>query len=669
MTAILLLLLLLFLLPPTAAAQHEERPWEQWLDELATDNGEDDGDETALWEDAYERLCELESQPLDLNRATREDLEQLPFLTSQQVEDICHYLYRYGPMRSLQELQMVASLDYRRRRLLSCFVYLGETEPQRPTLRQQLTGGRHELTAYAKVPLYRRKGDNNGYAGYPPKHWLRYQYAYGGWLKFGLLGAQDGGEPFFARPNRLGYDYYSFYLQIGRRGRLEQLTLGRYRVSAGMGLVVSGDFTLGKTLALATMGRNSNTTVRPHASRSAANYLQGAAATVRIAGGLTLTAFASYRYLDATLNTNGTAATLLSSGYHRTRKEIEKKDNTTRTDGGTHLAYRRGGFFAGATAVYSRLSRPLSPDTKARYRRYYPTGSTFLNTSIDYGYTAHRIAMRGETAVSRSGAIATLNTASVQLSSQLSLTAIHRFYSYRYTSLLANSFSDGGKVQNESGLYIGADWRPSQHLQLQAYTDFAYHPWARYQADASSQATDHLAAATWTPDDRWTFSARYRLHRQQKDDAGKHGLIWKSEHRLRLGTAYDCGRWNAGLQGHATLADYKERDWGWLLMARGGYRLQQLTVGAAVNYFPTTDYASRIYVYEQGLPYTLSFPSFYGHGIHYMLTARATLPHRLTLTARATLTNYFDRATIGSSYQQIDGSSMTDIELQARWRF
>ena len=32
-------------------------------------------------------------------------------------------------------------------------------------------------------------------------------------------------------------------------------------------------------------------------------------------------------------------------------------------------------------------------------------------------------------------------------------------------------------------------------------------------------------------------------------------------------------------------------------------------------------------------------------------------------------TKYFDRNKISSSYQEIDGSSMTDIEVQIRWKF
>jgi hypothetical protein len=41
----------------------------------------------------------------------------------------------------------------------------------------------------------------------------------------------------------------------------------------------------------------------------------------------------------------------------------------------------------------------------------------------------------------------------------------------------------------------------------------------------------------------------------------------------------------------------------------------------------------------------------------------------LTLTAKVATTKYYDRDVIGTGLQQIDGSSMTDVDLQVRWKF
>ena len=67
--------------------------------------------------------------------------------------------------------------------------------------------------------------------------------------------------------------------------------------------------------------------------------------------------------------------------------------------------------------------------------------------------------------------------------------------------------------------------------------------------------------------------------------------------------------------------------------------------------------------------YTYAMSTFYGEGIRYWLMARVQPWGNLTLTAKLGVTDYFDRSTIGSSYQQIDASAQTDLDIQIRWKF
>ena len=500
-----------------AQSGHE---WERYLNEVMT--AEDAG--SAAWEDTYDLLCELEQHPMDINLAMREQLEQLPFLSAQQVEEIVEYLYRYGPMKSLAELRMIRSLDDSRRRLLTYFIYIGELGTE-----TQYRYAHHELMATGRIPFYERKGDVDGYQGYPYRHWLKYQLTYGDQLKAGIVGSQDAGEPFFAGKNRLGYDYYSIYLQLNRWRWIETLILGNYRVSMGMGLILNNSFGLGKVSMLQNMGRPTST-LRAHSSRSSDGYLQGAAATVRIAKGLTATGFISYRAMDATLNKDGSAATIVTSGYHRTETELEKKNNLKNTTYGGNVHYQANGYHAGLNLVGTHLNRELKPNTAVLYRQHYAQGYDFLNVSADYGYVHHRFSVNGETAMNKQGALATINSLSLQLGSEWSLMALYRFYSFRYTSLYANSYSDGGSVQNESGIYLGATWQPSPSWRLMAYIDYAYFPWAKYQISQSSHSWDQLLQVSYSKK-HWSFGGRYRLHIRQKDNDDKTALITRMEHR------------------------------------------------------------------------------------------------------------------------------------------
>ena len=654
----IVLLFMCFTCIVQAQSGHE---WERYLNEVMT--AEDAG--SAAWEDTYDLLCELEQQPLDINQATREQLEQLPFLSAQQVEEMVEYLYRYGPMKSLGELRMIRSLDDGRRRLLTYFIFIGdrsqETGDSRLTARVL-----NELMATGRIPFYERKGDTGAYQGYPYRHWLRYQLTYGDQLKAGIVGSQDAGEPFFAGKNRLGYDYYSFYLQLNHWRRIETLVLGNFRVSMGMGLILNNSFGLGKVSMLQNMGRPTST-VRAHSSRSSDGYLQGAAATVNITKGLTATGFISYRAMDATLNKDGTAATIVTSGYHRTETELEKKNNLKNTTFGGNVRYQANGYHAGFNLVGTHLNRELKPNTTALYRQYYAQGYDFLNVSADYGYVHHRFSVNGETALNRDGALATINSLSLQLGSEWSLMALYRFYSYRYTSLYANSYSDGGNVQNESGIYIGATWQPSPSWKLMAYTDYAYFPWAKYQISQSSHSWDQLLQVSYSKK-HWTFGGRYRLRIRQKDNDDKTALATRTEHRGRVSAEYSSV-WSSRTQVDFGFTSFKEHEKGLMVSETLGFTYHWLRLNGGLGWFHTDSYDSRVYLYELGPLYSYSITQFSGEGIRYWLMARANIGSHLMLTAKLGITNYFDRSTIGSSYQQINHSSQSDLDLQIRWKF
>ena len=654
-----------WLLLATGAMAQNQRPWEQYLNEVMT--VEDAG--STAWEQTYELLCELEQHPLNINHATREQLEELPFLSAQQVEGIMAYLWRYGRMESLGELMMISELDYPQRRLLTYFIYVDEQESANdrqplPSLRNIAKYGHHELIATGRVPFYERKGDNEGYLGSKYRHWLRYQFTYGDQVKAGIVGAQDAGEPFFANKNKTGYDYYSLYVQLRNIGRVESLVLGNYRVSMGMGLVMNNSFSLGKLAMLQNLGR-STYTLRAHSSRSVSS-LFGAASTIDLGRNLKLTAFASYSPADATLNKDGTVSTILDTDYHRTEMEMRKKHNLHLLKTGGSLRYNAHGLRLGVNTLFTHLDRTLKPNTSTLYRRHYPQGSDFLNLSLDYGYATPRWSLSGETATDRKGHLATINSVGLRLSDVASLMLLQRFYSYAYTSLDAQCFSDGGKVQNESGIYLGWTWQPSQTFRLNAYTDYAYFAWARYQVSQSSYSWDNLLQATWQKHN-WTLIGRYRFRLRQKDGEDKKTLINQLEHRGRLGIDYAGSH---GLTGRLQIDGCRVQEaWGAMVSSSLSYTRQWLRLNAGAGYFHTDNYDSRLYLYENGPLYTYSMTQFYGEGIRYWLMARAVIGKRLMLTAKIGVTDYFDRAVIGSSYQQVDASSLTDLDLQVRWKF
>lgn len=654
--------LLFFLLSSEA---QEKADWEDVLQEVIAN----DEDEMTSWEDLYEALRDMESQPIDINTATDEELATIPFLTAKQVEDLCEYRYRYGPILSLDELIAVSSLDFYRRKLIRYFVYVDEkTYAEKfPSLKNIAKYGKNELTILAKIPTYERKGDKKGYAGYPIKTWLRYNFTYGQYVKLGITAAQDAGEPFFSGVNNMGYDYYSLYAVVRDLGKFETMALGRYKISTGMGLVLNSNFTMGKMSVLSNLGRNINT-IRAHSSTTEYGYFQGAAAKMNLSDEISATAFVSYRPYDATLDSIGNAKNIVTSGYHRTKTEIEKKNNTNAFASGINVNYIHKRIHVGATAVFTHYDRELQPDRKTLYKRYYAQGNDFVNFGIDYGISRGVFSFNGETATNKDGALATINTLSIDISDVLSLMLFHRFYSFKYTSLYANSFGNSSTAQNENGIYAGIDWKPLIGLNIKAFADFAYSPWAKYQTSRSSYASDNMLIVNFS-NKNMTYSLRYRFKYKQNDNEEKTALIDNYKHTARLLVKYANEKFTTQTSCDMAISEYKESGYGYMIGEDLTYNIGFFKLQGALRYFNTNNYESRIYAYESGLLYSFSIPSFYGEGIRYAFLVHARPWDWLTLNAKIATTNFFDRATIGSSYQLINASSQTDIELQARIKF
>ena len=70
---------------------------EVW-EELAEQLMDEDENSSFQWDTHFEELSELRENPININTATKEQLERFPFLSDQLVENILYYLYKYGPI-------------------------------------------------------------------------------------------------------------------------------------------------------------------------------------------------------------------------------------------------------------------------------------------------------------------------------------------------------------------------------------------------------------------------------------------------------------------------------------------------------------------------------------------------------------------------------------------
>ena len=619
--------------------------WDDFVEEI-TSSQESETEEHIL--SYLEELKDLHEHPININTATIQELQQLPFLSEQQIESIHAYIYLHGQMQTLGELRMLPLIDEQTYRWLHLFVYAGEGEKKKDKLFSHL---KNDLSTRVDIPLYHRKEHwvENGYAGNSLYHRIKYELGNSKHFRAGFHVEKDAGERF--------YDSYSGFALLKEVGIIKNAIIGDYRIGLGEGVALGGSSWFSKSAPVSKV----QTGIKPLTSTDEINFLRGAAITLIPWKGWEMTAFGSFRQKDATLNAADEIQTFQTSGYHRTASELKNKNSAMATMVGGGISWQNKGFHVGATGYFMHFNKVMNPGN-ALYRRYYPEGQNFGATSLYYGYSRYRFTFAGETAYStEKGGIGTLNRVQWILSKRYTISAVQRFYGYKYYSFLSGAFAENSTAQNESGVLLHLKAQPWDRWQIICYADFFHNPWPRYRMTQASTGQEVMVEVTHQLNKTHTLQVRYQLKRKEQAD------VMEPHHRTKLQwTIAPSERWKLQTTGwhHSVLGNN-----GWSIQETAYCTLQKPMLRFAVmaGYFCTDDYNSRIYLYEPALYSSISSGSYFGKGIHGVCTARWTSRNKhWMLEGKYALCKYFDRSEIGSALQTIFSSWKNDISLQLR---
>lgn len=667
----------LFIIPACSAQNPSENLMEEVLEDLSVNNDINNSVNSLNWENELEELSNRLQEPVNLNSATREQLEQFPFLSDIQIEHLLAYIYIHGQMETIYELQLVEELDRQTIQYLLPFVCIKaiNNEPAfrwKTMLKDAGRYGKNEVLTRLDIPFYKRKGYEHTYLGPSVYNSVKYTFRYRDQLYAGGVAEKDAGEPFAALHNRYGYDYYSFYLLLQNCGRLKSLAVGNYRLSFGQGLVMSTDYLMGKTI-YASSFNNRSTGIKRHSSTDEYNYFRGVATTVALTKRLSVSAFYSHRNMDGVV-TDGEITSVYKTGLHRSRKEADKKNLLTSQLTGGNVSYQQNHIRLGITGVYYVFNRPYEPELTG-YSKYNIHGNHFYNLGIDYAYRWRRFSFQGETAIGKQG-WASLNRLQYSPVQDIQFMLIHRFYSYDYWAMYAHSFGEGSTVQNEQGYYVGLETTPFSHWRFFVSFDLFSFPWKKYRINKPSRGTDGLIQATFTPRTNLSMYLKYRYKQKERDLAGSKGTLTLPifHHQLRYRLNYSL---NDVFSSRTTL-DYNHfhsQD----RAATKGYQVTQmissqlpwtrLFADVQGSYFCTDDYDSRVYVSEKGLLYTFYTPSFQGRGFRCAVRLRYELNKHWLFITKFGETIYLNRNEIGSGNDLIYGNKKADIQMQLRIKF
>ena len=206
------------------------------FEDLSVNNSVDNAVNEPNWENELEELSVRLHEPVDLNRATRQQLEQFPFLSDIQIEHLLAYIYVHGQMKTLYELQLIEDMDRQTIQYLLPFVCIKAINNEssfrwKTMLKSAMKYGKNEVITRIDIPFYKRKGYEHTYLGPSVYNSVKYAFRYRDQLYAGFVAEKDAGEPFFALHNRQGYDYYSFYLLLKDCGCISSSNLAAFSIT------------------------------------------------------------------------------------------------------------------------------------------------------------------------------------------------------------------------------------------------------------------------------------------------------------------------------------------------------------------------------------------------------------------------------------------------------
>jgi len=632
----------------------------------ATENSSED-EETGFDFNLLEALEAYAKSPLNLNTASRQELQDMGILSAFLIENLLQYREDVGELISIYELQAVPGFEPEFIKQMLPYVAIdGGLDDYNVGLGEMLSSGKNELFMRWQRTLEPSRGFvdaadttyNSRFLGDPNKYYTRFRHSYENRLQYGFTAEKDAGEEFFTGSNKQGFDFYSAHIYLkDYNERIKAVAIGDYNISFGQGLVLFSGFGYGKSSQVIDIKKSSRV-LRPYTSVLEQNFMRGAAATIGITQNLEITAFGSSLRVDGNIGVEQnefneplvTLSSLLQTGQHRSPNEIEDEKALGISTVGGNLRWEKGRFQVALNAIYNKLDQTLLRNPTS-FNQYYFEGNSLFNT---------------------------LNGLLVGLDRKVDFSILHRHYPRDYQTLLGNGFGETANVRNEEGLYLGLKIKPAKQWIWQGYFDIWRHPWLRSTADAPSNGYEWRTRLTYWK--KRTYTAYVELRSETKlrntiNNETKTDFLTSTRlTSARLHFQYDVSK-TVSLRTRLNYALFDngvdELTSGFLIYQDINWKPKDLPISLTSRFalFDTDNYNLRFYAYENDLLYAFSVPAYFGKGSRAYINVRYRAGRNLTLEGRIARSFYTDRDVISSGPNEIQGRTKTDVKFQARLKF
>jgi hypothetical protein len=640
--------------------------WEYLQIEKLLESAIDDEDNSSI----DEELTLLEENPIDINSASKEEMQRIPYITSILASRIIERR-KNVPFIDKDELKYIDGISPDLLSLIRKYIIIGQhkemciegsylsrmittIEQMKGTKSGTYSGGQAKILNRIRLSCKNENKTNELYISN---------------IETGMITEKDPGE-------RSMTDFVAGFIEVSMQPFSTRLIAGNYQIEEAEGLMFGPAVAYSKGSEIIAPVRKNGPGIRPYLSSDENRYYQGLALSIEYKS-IRTQMFYSDKKANATLDDDGNILSLDRSGLFRTADEMKKKNaSRERLFGGRMELRPAEGLRIGGTGYYSVLDNPIMVND--RQNRV----SDLWMTGMDISYNNANMDLFTEFSADIYSRLAGIIGFIYEPDTKMALTINYRNYPSDFVSIHGNAFGEStAQVENENGMYFGIKLNPLKNIFLTMYYDQFKHPANTFLLPTPSCGNDFLALAEIHLTRKFDISLRFKqksisstyYDRDYLDRTIK-SVVPRLQQNYRLSFDFASSSSVRLINRIEWLkVCYHEKgpmEKGLLLSQSIRFKIFKfLNVRARITEFQTDSYDARIYEYEEDLPGAGSNRPLYGSGMRLYLIAGYNISKKLSFTAKYSQIVKEGVRSLGSGLAEITGSSQNTVGAQIEVRF
>ncbi|MFA7360467.1 MAG: helix-hairpin-helix domain-containing protein [Candidatus Kapaibacterium sp.] len=623
-----------------------------------------------------DRMEYLKSNPLDLNTATRKEIEEVPYMNSITAKKIIDYRNSNGSFSSKRELLKIEGVtqDFYEKVKVFLVAKNSKTDVVKNETGNVLTQKDYysnnvlkntdvNVRSRVQQDLQDKQGYINGeYPGSKIKLYNRFTGLYKGRdfsIGANLTVEKDAGETNYA-------DYYSGYLELNNWKFINKVIAGDYTLNFGQGLGLWTSLSYSKGAEAVNIIKKNNYEIDAYRSTNEVQFFRGGAANV-VFKNYNFFVFYSDNYFDASVDTTlNELSSIYFDGYHRTNSEQNRQSSSKEQLLGGRVFADYGFLRLGATYWTSKFSKPFNSDSKKQLYSFAGDKANML--SVDYDIIYKNFNLFGEFARSQSSNVAALTALQISAAKFADIIFLYRNYPENFSPVHSFGFGENnGNTYNENGFYAGLSLKPFRNFSVETYFDQFKFPYRTYYNPVPTTGNDFLLNAEYKVSKGFLLYMKYRNKNKEeprtvKDEFSREvqKIDNRSQTNVRVGFDYDIsGTVRIRSRYEYVMVKYDNfggNNKGFLFFTDvKAFVLKNLSVSTRFIVFQTDDYDSRVYEFEEDLRGVMSNVGLYGNGTRWYILLKYKPFTFVELAAKYSATYYDGVKSIGTGNDMIQG--------------